>query len=325
MRRTTLGFAVLLLAFGAAESLAAQSAWDRLKQAAKQAEQRKNQTQSATHQGEGIGATDQAFHPSAETGTPELTASLAANAGFIDVTGIKLGMRVKDAVMALKSHSSLLKVTPNTYVHELIPNQTLVPGVDAAVPLVKDQIFEQYHIAFTMQPSDGYVMAVTHVVHYPPGQQPAYSSAIEGMRAKYGKENYVPRAAATGPSFFWVFDQQGKPVQGPDVQRIVEKCTNVFLTEDWERAVDAVTLGYNEQKMSMGPLRCSSYATVGVYFQGSLIPGQTNYLLDNLTVVASNGGLYRSAVEATHAQYLAAQRKKDNNTMNKAQKQGVQY
>lgn len=69
-------------------------------------------------------------------------------------------MSVKDAMTVLKAHHSLLKITPQTYVHQLIPNQTLVSGVEAAIPLVAGQIFKGYKLAFSMQPSAGFVTAV---------------------------------------------------------------------------------------------------------------------------------------------------------------------
>ncbi|MDE1175708.1 MAG: hypothetical protein PW789_03795 [Edaphobacter sp.] len=319
-----------------APAMSAQSVWDKLKQAASQlpkettnksrpAAAQTDKAQPAKSQKPDAPAADRGFISTPETGTPELTASLAASSGFLEVTGIKVGMSVKDAVAALKAHNSLLKVTPQTYVHQLIPDQTLISGVKAEIPLVTGQIFESYEIAFSAQPSAGFVTAVTHNVHYPPGQQPAFTSAIEGMRAKYGKENLVPRANAADPSFFWIMDLHGNLISGPDLQRIVETCTSPFLSEEWERAADTVANGYDERKLSIGTLRCSNYATIGVFFQGSLIPGQKDYLLDNLMVVASNGALYRSATEATHAQYLAAQKQVDADKMNKAEKKGVIY
>lgn len=304
----------------------AQSAWEKLKQAAKQTPQAtKNSGQPASAQRQTSDPANQGFHETAETGTPQLTASLAASAGFIEVTGVKLGMRAKDVPSIIKAHNGALQITPETYVHQLIPGQTLTSGIHAKTPVVSGQIFEQYEVAFTTQPNDSFVMAVGHRVHYPRGQQPTYTSAIEGMRAKYGKENYVPRAFPAGASFFWVMDTQGHPVAGTDLQRIVETCTSPFLAEQWQSASDTVTKGYDERKLSIGALRCSSYATVGVYFQGSLIPGQTTYLLDDLLVVATNGALYRSAVETTHGQYLAAQKKVDDNKMKDAEKKGVAF
>lgn len=162
-------------------------------------------------------------------------------------------------------------------------------------------------------------------MHYPLGKQPAFTAAIEGKRAKYGKENFVPRANAADPSFYWIMDLQGHLISGPDMQSIAEICTSPFLTEEWSRASDTVGLGYDERKHSAGALRCSNYATVAVYFHGSLIPGQNDYLLDNLMVVASNGAPYRSATEATHAQYLTAQKNVDADKMNKAEKKGVEF
>lgn len=316
--------AALLPSLAAAAS--AQSVWDKLKQATREVPRpAPTSSQPANGQRPGSAAASQGFTPTAETGTPELTASLAASAGFLDVTGIKLGMRVKDAMVALKAHNSLLTVKPETYSHELIPDQTLVSGVHAGIPVVGGQMYEKYEVAFSTQPSEGFVTAIERTVHYPPGQQPTYTSAIEGMRAKYGKENFVPRAAPTGPSFFWIMDLQGHLIQSPDLQRIVETCTSPFLAIEWQSAAHTVTLGYDERKLAIGAIRCSSYAIVSVYFQGSLIPGQSTYLLDNLTVVASNGALYRSAVEATHSQYLAAQKKVDADKMNKANQKEVVY
>jgi len=137
-------FILLSLAVPAAS---AQSVWKKLKEAANQVSKtssNKNQPQPATSQKPGVPAANRGFTPTPDTGTPELTASLAASSGFLEVTGIKVGMSVKDAMIALKAHNSLLNVKPQTYVRQLIPKQTLVSGVEATIPLVAGEIFESY-------------------------------------------------------------------------------------------------------------------------------------------------------------------------------------
>ena len=53
--------------------------------------------------------------PSADFGTPEGTAKIAAGAGFLDVVGIKLGMSAKDAEQALKAHDAKFKLKPSAF------------------------------------------------------------------------------------------------------------------------------------------------------------------------------------------------------------------
>lgn len=52
--------------------------------------------------------------PSAEFGTPEATAKIAARAGFLDVVGIKLGMPAKAALDVAKVRSAGIKMEPAT-------------------------------------------------------------------------------------------------------------------------------------------------------------------------------------------------------------------
>lgn len=301
----------------------AQSIWDKMKAAARQKEQQKQRAQPA--------AAQQAASPAGYTvqgpvGTPELTAQLASQAGFLDVTGIKLGMPAKEALQELKAHNAIFKVTPQTYVHQLLPDQTLVSGVEAEMPLVADEVFEKYNLAFTMAPNPAYVIAVGREVHYPHGKQPTVAAAVQGMHEKYGPESWAPRANPYSPSFIWVKDLEGNPVTGVDAQRVGEVCISPFRAYQWAHgAADAVTSGYKIETASFGPQECGKFAAVAVYMQGSVVQGQKDYLLDNLTVVAINYGMFKSATQATHAQYLAVQNGRETKEMNKANAQKVAY
>lgn len=53
--------------------------------------------------------------------------------------------------------------------------------------------------------------------------------------------------------------------------------------------------------------------------------GQLDNLVSNMIVVICNGGLYRSAAQATHAQYLAVQKQVDDKKMIDAQQKKVVF
>lgn len=315
----------VVLVLGLVGKAEGQNVWDKMKAAAKAADQQKKAQQALAAQ------TTAAAKPNGYTvqgpvGTPELTTQIAGQAGFFDVTGIRLGMPAKDAVQVLKAHSAVFKVTPQTYSHQLIPGQTLLSGVETDMPLVATQVYEKYAVAFTMAPNAAYVVGVGRTVHYPRGKQPTVAVAVAGMREKYGQESFVPRANPDSPSFMWVKDLNGNAVTGVEAQRAAEACTSPFLGQQLaEGAAKVVTLGYAVSSAPFGPLECGKYATVAVYMSGESVAGQRDYLLNNLTVVAVNGGLYKSATQVTHEQYLTAQKSVDKNTMDKANGQKVTY
>lgn len=307
-----------------------QSVWDKMKQAAKLSEQQKQAQQNRSNAAPAASAPAQSkpngYTVQGPMGTPELTAQLAGQAGFFDVTGIKLGMPAREALQVLKAHNTIFKVTPQTYTHQLIPNQTLVSGISAEMPLVASEIYEKYSVAFTMAPNAAYVVAVGRELNYPQGKQPSVEAAMQGMREKYGPESFAPRANADSPSFIWVKDLSGNPITGVDAQRVAEVCVGPFKAIQWSQgAPDAVTNGYAIASASFGPQECGKYAAVGVYMLGDSVQGQRDHLLRHMTVVAVNGGLYKSATQATHAQYLAVQNGVDKNVIDKANQQKVTY
>ena len=68
--------------------------------------------------------------PSADFGTPEATAKIAANAGFLDVVGIKLGLPLKAAVDAVKAHNPNLKLEPQAKLEfEALPGVVMTPVI----------------------------------------------------------------------------------------------------------------------------------------------------------------------------------------------------
>lgn len=318
--------AVLALAVHGSAPLHAQSIWDKMKQAAQKADQQKKAQQQPTAAQPAAASRPNGYTVQGPMGTPELTAQLASQAGFLDVTGIKLGMPAREALQVLKAHNPLFKVTPQTYVHQLIPNQTLVSGIEAEIPVVADEVYEKYNIAFTMAPSAAYVLAVGREVHYPRGKQPTVAAAMQGMREKYGPESFAPRANPDSPSFMWVKDLQGNTITGSDAARFSEACISPFHAYRWTHgAADAVTTGYKIETASFGPQECGKFAAVAVYMQGETVQGQRDYLLNNLTVVAINYGMFKSATQATHEQYLAVQNGQEKKQMDKANQQKVAY
>lgn len=327
MKTIRISIVIGLITCALSATIQGQSLWEKMKKAAQNAQSNSRSTQTASGRPAPNAAPVAAsVHPPGPPGSPELTAQIAADAGFQEVTGIKLGMTVKEAMTALRAHNDLLIVAPQTYTNQLIPNQTLVSGVHATVPLVAGEIFENYDIAFTMPPGTAYVTAVGRTINYPRGRQPSLQTAIDGMREKYGHETFVPRMNPDDPAFIWVMDLKGNRIEGSEGQRVAESCTSAFRAEiQSNQANEIVGGGYEITKNTFGALDCGAYATTAVYFQSNKVQGQSDNLVSNMLVLISNGGLFCSAAQATHAQYLAVQKQQDDQQMTNAQKQKVSF
>jgi hypothetical protein len=320
---------VLVMAGGMlTPALSAQSLWQKLKQAAKQEEQNAKAAQN-----HGTAATTGAAHSAAvatahtaanqgPAGSPELTAQLAAATPTFTVAGIRLGMSVKDAMAALKAHNKLLTVTPQPATFELIPNQQLLPKVEANEPITGTTPHEQVSVYFTMAPNAPVVDGITRDYSYPEGTQPSWQKTLEAIKATYGDPS-IPLKNLAQPEFQWFYDASGKQLSDSQVANAPRYCNEQVI----DQAAGIVEHGYQtrvvDEDLHTGEV-CGKYTVLIMRFQVANRPSGEK-VVTYMSTSAIAGPLYRSAAQATHAQYLAAQQAKDKQDKHSTDKNQVSF
>ena len=162
--------------------------------------------------------------PSADYGTPEGTAKIAAKAGFLDVVGVKLGMPVKDALAALKAHNGNLKLEPITMPgYEALPGVIMTPVFASLRNTAKsaDEGIEYVNLLTTFAPNEAFVWGVTRqVIFGTEASRPTLDNTLAGLKKKYGPESL----RYTDTRLIWVYDTQGRQVMGPPAKEIYNLC-----------------------------------------------------------------------------------------------------
>lgn len=125
----------------------------------------------------------------ADFGSAEATAKIAAKAGFVDTIGIKLGMPLKAALDALKEHNANLVMEPLTLPpYEALPGVVLTPMLSSkkntSVPSGPEK--ETVNLLVTQAPSDPFVWGVMRELYYEKeDSRPTSETILGGLRQKY--------------------------------------------------------------------------------------------------------------------------------------------
>lgn len=156
--------------------------------------------------------------PAGESGTPAATAKIAASAGKYDILGIKLGMPIKEALLALKAHSPKFRLQPESLKYGMLPN-ALTYGISAVSSHVTDTSrplppsSEKFYFMITMPPNQEVVSKVSRVVTFAKDTVPTQDVLAGDLEKKYGPVSWDSGPATLNQQgyreMFWVDDQQG--------------------------------------------------------------------------------------------------------------------
>ena len=151
--------------------------------------------------------------PSPDFGTPEGTAKIAAKAGFLEVVGIKLGMPVKDAVGALKSHNGGFKSGPITLrEYEALPGVVMTPVLYAPNPAGPNATSgDDFNLLITYAPNEAFVWGIVRNMGFGTNAtRPPLENTLAGLRQKYGPES----TQQVNCRLIWIYDANGQQVMG---------------------------------------------------------------------------------------------------------------
>ena len=258
---------------------------------------------------------------SAEFGTSEATAKIAAKAGFLDVVGVKLGMPVKEAVEAVKVHNANLKLEPQAKLEfEALPGVVMTPVLASTknVSQASDPGAEYLGLLLTYAPNEAVVYGVWRDFWFGKMEsRPPVDTILAGMRKKYG-----PESVRDDTLLLWLFDAQKQQVMGAKAMDIWKKCANHWMVGadyDIGNIQRQVAKGYytvSDDKDYHGGI-CHSHSIVQARYSADQPPGASQPLIMNVKVSAANHQLEASGVTATNilltreATKLAEKRKEE--------------
>lgn len=247
---------------------------------------------------------------SAEFGTPEATAKIAGQAGFIDVIGVKLGTPLKAALDALRQHNPNLTMEPLTMLpYEALPGVVMTPEyVSKKYTNTSGPEKETVGLLVTTAPSEPFVWGMWREVWYEKEEnRPTVDTILAGLKQKYGPESYKD----VGTRLIWMYDAQGKQVPEAKAKEILTKCggrARVGMpTGGHQVLVDyfnkQVVGGYFHSNYGKDPFNglCQTYSYVEATYRGEIPRGMTTMTTIGVTVAASNHQLEVSGVTAAHA------------------------
>jgi hypothetical protein len=239
--------------------------------------------------------------PSAEFGTPEATAKIAAKAGVLDVVGIKLGISLKTAQDAAKAHNPSIKLEPKVkFEFEALPGVAITPAL-AGQSKTADGGSEYIGVLVTSAPNEPLVYGVWRDFWFgQAGTRPPVDTIISGMRQKYGQES-----VREDTLLLWLYDAQKQQVMGPKAKEIWGKCANHWMTgAEYEP-------GNIQRQMARGYYTvsdgrdyhsgiCHSHSLVQARYSADQPQGASQPLIMNVKVMVSNRQLEASGVTATN-------------------------
>lgn len=231
------------------------------------------------------------------------------SSGGPDVVGIKSGMAVLDAMIALKADNPRLSLTPSTlklegFSSDLLPSvaatETPAPGPAATIARAGERVT----IGFTMPPNPESVWGVERVYDFATAERPALRVTLDALLKKYGPESGRINPNPNTSHITWVYDAQGQPM-GPREAQLDATCTLPLLEHIIVNPANDIPGG------PRWPAACNSVMVVRASVAATQDPASSQYVVTNLTVTLADGSRYRAAMEATRAVVLNAAKSRE--------------
>lgn len=252
---------------------------------------------------------------SADFGTAEATAKIAAKAGFVDVVGVKLGMPLNAAIDTLKAHNSnlamdLLTMPP----YEALPGVVMVPALySKKYTATSGPEKETVGLLVTMSPNESFIWGVMRELLYEKEDgRPTIETLLGGLRQKYGQESFKD----VGTRLIWMYDTQGQQIPEAKAKEILTKCggrarvgmgtTMGVIPVQTSYFHRQVVGGYFHSSYGNDPFNglCQTYSYIEAVYRGEIPRGMTTMMAIGVTVAASNHQLEASGVTASHTHLM---------------------
>jgi len=260
--------------------------------------------------------------PSPEFGTPEGTAKIAANAGFLEVVGIKLGMPVKEAVDALKTYNAGYKPGPLTLrEYEALPGVVMTPVLHAPNPAGPNATSgDDFNLLITYAPNEAYVWGIVRSMGFGTNAtRPPVDSTLAGLRQKYGPES----TQQLNSRLIWIYDAQRQQVMGQKAMDIWNQCSQTWMVgaggsiggNNPDRN-NQFSNSYFDQQLKGGYYYgtgnygspggvCHTHSIIEVYYTHAIPAGSAADLMISMVMGVHNHQLEASGVTASYTHLMA--------------------
>jgi hypothetical protein len=251
-----------------------------------------------------------------QRGAAAPTASSAVN---LDVAGIRIGMPVKEAMLALKADNPNLILNPHKLELEGF-TQDLMTSLTASQMASPTRGAEDIELMFTAPPNTEALWGISRTTTYPSQERPSMDNIVAALRQKYGPESLRPGTnPARVDSMVWVFDAQGRPLPAAQAKRTWELCASLmdarFTPTD---AINELT-----SPVQRAP-ECDSAILATAGLGSALInQGRPEYAVNNLNVRVMHAPMYKAASAATRAVSVAAGQARANKQADEIKKRGT--
>ena len=236
----------------------------------------------------------------------------------LDIVGIKPGMTVKEAMIALRADNPRLMLTPNTHQYEGFADPLLlyVSGLEQPGD---GRGSESIDIFFTMPPSQEVVWGVKRTYSFAINETPSMQNTLEALHKKYGPETVPadpdPRSGTKG--IVWIYDAQGRPM-GPRGAQLYKTCGSFESHFSGTGVVNDMFSGFQP-----GPAECKSYIVIGAGVVGGRDPAGSQMVVSSLIVSVADVGRYRTAIESTRTASLSATESREKKQSDDVNKRGA--
>lgn len=263
--------------------------------------------------------------PSPEFGTPEATARIAANAQPLDIVGVKLGMSLKAAQEAVRTHNVNIKLEPKvSFEFEALPGVAMTPAF-AGQGKTANGGNETVGVLLTSAPNGAFVYGVWRDVWFGAKEtRPTIDYIVTGLRKKYGQESVRDENTL----LLWLYDAQKQQVMGPKAKEIWGKCANHWMTGaeyDPGNIQRQMARGYytvnDGRDYHSGA--CHSHSLVQARYSADQPQGASQPLIMNVKVMVSNRQLEASGVTATNVLVTSEATKLAERRKNEASKRAA--
>jgi hypothetical protein len=267
--------------------------------------------------------------------TQEATAKIAATAPAYDIVGIKLGMSIKDALLALKAYNPNFRVKPDSVKYDVLP-YALTYGISAMSPA------EKFYFLATMPPNQGVVSTVGRYINFTKENAPTQQVVVEEMKKKYGEPSWDRRDPNGGGMMLFVDDKNGARVKREQLHGYHMMTTESFQCNRirafyfgdymaglgvYPPGIDSrVENGVKDDLYKYYPASCWDLTMIQVYLFGTMSqpildkPGHSAFpwgrivlpdVVGSLLVMMGHGPLDRSGTMATHKFLMEATKGRD--------------
>jgi hypothetical protein len=244
----------------------------------------------------------------------------------LDVVGIKPGMTVREAMLALKADNPRLTIAPSTRQYEGFA-EPLMPSVTGSEPAtpgpnsVIQRAGENVEILFTMLPNQEVVWGVKRTYFFATAERPSLQNTLDALHKKYGPESMPPDPDPRNntKAITWVYDGQGRPLgpRGAQLYRTCGSFSNHFGNGDLAAVNDIQTGGQPPAA------DCKSLIYVDASVQASIDPASSQFVVNTLTVILADGGRYRTAIDAMRTVILNAAKSREKKETDDVNKRGA--